>query len=135
MASRLHAPARAAPPPGAAGAAGRPAFKNFGFGFGQTHFLTSVLSLLTAPFRLVARRMTVNKGVIGHVILLGGRAHGRHAWPGGGAHGTLRGAQFTSMYMNMLMATFACASCVRSVDRVVPGSWSATTLRLGGRTG
>ena len=36
--------------------------------------------------------MTVNKGVIGHVILLGGRAHGHHAWPGGGAHGTLRDA-------------------------------------------
>ena len=66
--------------------------KIFGFGFGRTHFLTSVLSLLTAPFRLVARRMTVNKGVIGHVILLGGRAHGHHAWSGGGAHGTLRDA-------------------------------------------
>ena len=82
VASRLHAPARA---PGRLS-------KIFGFGFGRTHFLTSVLSLLTAPFRLVARCMTVNKGVIGHVILLGGRAHGRHAWPGGGAHGTQRDA-------------------------------------------
>ena len=73
-----------------------------------------MLSLLTAPFRLVARRMTVNKGVIGHVILLGGRAHGRHAWPGGGAHGTLRGAQFTSMYVHEHVDGHICMRIMRA---------------------